>query len=397
MRVLLFTNVFPNPVSPTKGTFNRQLARALAQTNDVRAIVPVSWTDELRSEGKVKRHDVIDGVEVRYPRFVYLPKIAREHFDWWMHVSTRNTAETMFREWRPEAIVAYWAHPDGAVAMRYARKLGVPVVIMVGGTDVNQLMREGKRREKILTTLAQADAVVTVSRDLLSTLLKAGLRQDTLHVIDRGVDSSKFSPGNRAEARRRLGLPEDGKLIVWVGRMVEVKRLDILLQAAALMRDRGVPNFRIQLVGDGSLRKGLEAQVKTLGLEAIVGFSGSQPHDALPDFYRAADVTVLPSENEGIPNVLRESLASGTSFVASRVGGIPELMDGLEDRCKLVPPCDPGALADALAEALTHSDPHPTAALGSSQSWGESAAALMTLVQSLVDATRSQTSVTAHP
>jgi glycosyltransferase involved in cell wall biosynthesis len=395
MRVLFYTNVFPNPVSPTKGTFNRQLARALAQSHDVRAIVPVSWVDELRAR-HVKRRDTIDGIDVHYPRFIYPPKVAREYFDWWMHVSTRGTAEAMFRDWRPEAIVAYWAHPDGAVATRLARKLGVPVVIMVGGTDVNLLMNAGRRREKIVKTLAEADAVVTVSRDLLSTLLNAGLKRESLHVIDRGVDASKFSPSNRADARRRLGLPVDGQLLVWVGRMVEVKRLDILLEAAALLRDRGVPPFRIQLVGDGGLRKALEAQAQSLGLGEIVGFAGSQPHDALPDYYRAADLTVLPSRTEGIPNVLRESLASGTPFVASRVGGIPELAAGLEDCCRLVPPCDPTALADALADALTTYDPHPVAPLGSSQSWGESAAALMTLVASLTNARQAQPSIVAH-
>jgi hypothetical protein len=174
MRLLLFTNVFPTPVLSTKGTFNRQLARALAASHDVRAIVPVSWVDELRSK-KAKRRDVVDGIDVHYPRFIYPPKLAREYFDWWMYQSTRRTANSIFREWRPDAVVSYWAHPDGAVATRFARDLGVPTVIMVGGTDVNNLMQSGRRRTKILDSLKAADAVVTVSRDLKKTLVGAGL------------------------------------------------------------------------------------------------------------------------------------------------------------------------------------------------------------------------------
>lgn len=381
MRLLLYTNVFPNPVLPTKGTFNRQLARALAVEHDLRVITPVSWVEELKA-GKSIRRDVVDGIEVRYPRFVYPPKVGREHFGWWLWHSSRRTAESLFKEWRPEAVVAYWSHPDGEVAVRLAQGLGVPGVVMVGGSDVNLLMKAGRRRAKILAVLNAADAVVTVSRDLRTTLLAAGIPAEKICVIDRGVDAGTFFPGDRVEARRRLGLPVDGRLILWVGRMVEVKGLDVLLSACSELKTRG-ESFRVQLVGDGGLRKALEARSVALGLGDVVGFAGSKSHDALPDWYRAADLTVLPSLTEGIPNVLRESLACGTPFVASRVGGIPELVGGIEDRCPLVPPGDPVALADALAMALRSVDVRPTSALGSSLSWAESASSLIRLVDSL--------------
>src|SRR5207244_6384979 len=123
---------------------------------------------------------------------------------------------------------------------------------------------------------------------------------------------------------------------------------DVLLDACAALRHRRP--VRLYLVGDGPLRGRLEKAAGALGLADVVSFVGPRLHDELPDWYRAADLTVLPSRSEGLPNVLRESLACGTPFVASRVGGIPDIAEVPAHR--LVSPDDPGALADAIAVTL---------------------------------------------
>ena len=108
--------------------------------------------------------------------------------------------------------------------------------------------------------------------------------------------------------------------------MVPVKGLDILLQSLALLRSRDL-DCHLYLVGDGPLRKQLMVQANVLGLSTRITFVGPKLHEELPAWYRAADLTVLPSRSEGLPNVLRESLACGTPFVASNVGGIVEIAD----------------------------------------------------------------------
>src|SRR5262249_51981196 len=108
---------------------------------------------------------------------------------------------------------------------------------------------------------------------------------------------------------------------------------------------------------------------------------GVVPHDRLPDWYRAADLTVLPSHSEGVPNVLREALACGTPFVASRVGGIPELAG--EPWGRLVRPGDAADLVDGLARSLAElpfPGPPPARPLG----WEESAEALLQVIRTLV-------------
>ncbi len=140
----------------------------------------------------------------------------------------------------------------------------------------------------------------------------------------------------------RLGLPQQGTILLFVGNLVRVKGLDVLLEACSALARRAV-NFKCYLVGPGPLRSELEVQITKLGLEGRVELLGDQPNGELPEWFRAADLFVLPSRSEGLPTVLLESLACGTPFVASCVGGIPELAN--LGPCKLVRPGDSEQLA----------------------------------------------------
>src|SRR5207253_519321 len=181
-------------------------------------------------------------------------------------------------------------------------------------------------------------------------VIALGIAPEKVHVVPRGLDTGLFTPGDRGEARRRLGISAEQRAILWVGRMVAVKGLDVLLQACARLKERG-ERFQLYLVGDGPLRHALEVDCRRHELANEVRFVGQVVPEQLPDWYRAADVTVLPSRSEGVPNVLRESLACGTPFVASRLGSIPDLAQDSANR--LVPPGDADALADAIADVLS--------------------------------------------
>jgi glycosyltransferase involved in cell wall biosynthesis len=200
-----------------------------------------------------------------------------------------------------------------------------------------------------MRVLDQADALITVSRGLKDDLVGLGTPEEKVHVSYQGIDQKLFHPGDQVAARARLGIPADQKAAVFVGGLVPVKGLDILLDATARLAHRGM-NFHLYLVGGGPLRQALAARAGALGLAGMVTLVGPQPQDRLPDWYRAADVSVLASRSEGIPNVLRESLACGTPFVATRVGDVAEFCPDARD--DLVPPNDPAALALALGRAL---------------------------------------------
>lgn len=392
MRLLLITNVFPSPLHPTKGVFNLELARALRRSHEVSVICPIAWTDELAGVRRGRRvpagrADATDGITAYFPRFYFSPKVLRRHYGSFMWHSVAGTVRRQVERFRPGAVIGYWAHPDGEVAVRAARLAGVPAVVMVGGSDVLLMTGDAARRRCVLDVLHAADALVPVSNSLRQKLIEFGIGPEKIHVVERGVDTSVFFPGDRDEARRRLGLDYDGPLIVWVGRMVPVKGLDVLLDASAELRGRSV-NFRVYLVGGGPLRAALEQQARNAGLCDVVRFIGAVAHHELVDWYRAADAMVLPSRSEGVPNVLREAAACGIPYVASRVGGIPELPTG--DRNHLVPPEDPTSLAGGLA-AVLNSVPiagrrSPLRSSDVSGSWDDAAASLVDIVNGVIGA-----------
>jgi glycosyltransferase involved in cell wall biosynthesis len=267
-----------------------------------------------------------------------------------MALSSRRTMRRVMAALRPDCILSYWAHPDGAVAARFAREAQIPSAVIVGGSDVLVLARRpGRRRRSVVRALEATDAVITVGRQLADAVEALGIPASKVHVVYQGIDDALFSPGPATAARGRLGVPETAKVLVSVGSLVPVKGIDTLLEAMSRLTARQ-HDVKLYLVGDGSSRGALEALAARLGLQSVVRFVGSVEQSALPDWYRAADLTVLASRSEGVPNVLRESLACGTPFVATRVGGVSEIAAGMSSR--LVPAEDPGALADAISRAL---------------------------------------------
>lgn len=352
MKLLFLSNVYPSPVWPGKGTFNRSLIRALSERDQVRVICPVAWTDRLRSRGvKLPTETVeIDArLSVDFPTYWFTPRILRSMYGEFMDWSIGERVERGIRELGAEAIVSYWAHPDGAVAVKHARKAGIPAITMVGGSDVLLLAKSGKRREKILDVLKQSDRVIAVSEDIAMKLERDGIDGEKVRVIRRGVQKELFSPGDQGEARHRLGLPLSRKIIIAVGRLVGVKGFDRLIETCRVLRDQG-EDVLCFILGDGELRGALEGQIKRHGLGEKVFLPGGQQQSRLADWYRSADLTVLTSWSEGVPNVLLETIACGTPFAATDVGGVSEISDPVAHR--LVRAGDVKGLASTVVEML---------------------------------------------
>jgi glycosyltransferase involved in cell wall biosynthesis len=199
-------------------------------------------------------------------------------------------------------------------------------------------------------------------KDLL--VRRYGVRPELVRVVRPGVDLDRFSPGERAAARRQLDLPADAPIAVAARRLVPRTGINVLLEswahvvAASEWRARPL----LVVVGDGEQRPALEAQAQRLGLEAHVRFMGKVSDVDLVAAYRAADVAVAPSVSlEGFGLVVLEALASGTPVIGSAVGGLREALERL-DRTMLVPPGDPHALASRLRGVLTEKEPAPSRA-----------------------------------
>jgi glycosyltransferase involved in cell wall biosynthesis len=355
MRILTLTNLYPNPYQPHRAAFNRQHLQALAELHPVQVIAPVAWTDELAARRRAgvqlprDRRTVCDGIRVEHPRYLFPPRVLRRWYGQFFGWSVRPAFQRALKEFRPEIVYSLWAYPDGWAAVELGRRAGLPVVVKVHGSDIRALQHYPDRLAGTAEALRRADAVITVSRDLASRVIALGAAPTRTHTVYCGVDANQFRPGSREEARDRLGLDPGEALILFIGNLVPVKGLDVLVEACARLRQQGL-RFTCSLIGQGPLKPQLERQVVERGLTGCVRLLGPRPHDKLPDWYRAASVFVLPSHSEGVPHVLLEALASGTPFVASRVGGIPEIAHHGINR--LVPSGDVSRLAEALAATL---------------------------------------------
>jgi glycosyltransferase involved in cell wall biosynthesis len=361
MRVLVMTNVYPNPYQPNRATYNRHQLRLLAERHPVRVIAPILWTDERRARRAggpplpPGRRVTLDGLTVDHPRYWYTPKVLRGLYGRFFLWSVRKAFRAAAAEFRPDVVFAPWAYPDGWAAVRLARPAGLPAVIQIHGSDVRLVGDYPGRVGGTADALRQADGVVAVSRDLAERAVRLGADPEWTRVVIDGVDRQTFRPGDRAAARARLGFRPGVRHVLFVGALLPVKGLDVLLDACARLPGRSAP-WELHLVGEGALRDRLTRQAAGAGLADRVRSHGGKPHADLPDWFRAADLFVLPSRSEGTPNVLLEAAACGTPFVATAVGGVPDIAPLGASR--LVPAEDPGRLAEAIAAAL-ESPPAP--------------------------------------
>jgi glycosyltransferase involved in cell wall biosynthesis len=347
MRILFLSSVYPKPHAPSRGVFCRHLCDALAERHEVRVVSPTPWTERVRRAPAVAA-PAGPRLEEVHPTYYFPPRVWPSRAHRFMWASVASTVRRLGNVFRPDCVLSYWAHPDGAVAARAARLWGVPAGVIVGGSDVLILPRDRARHRAVVSALEAADAVFVVGQALREATIRLGVNPDKVHVHCQGTHR-RFRPGDRTAARRRLGMPATGTVLLWVGRMVPVKGLDVLVDACARLRAAGL-DFRLVLAGDGPLHGAVADDCRRRGLSATVSFPGELPNDALPDWYRAADLFVLSSHSEGVPNVLREALACGTPYVATAVGGVAELTD--DPAVRLVPPDDAAALAAAIADAL---------------------------------------------
>jgi glycosyltransferase involved in cell wall biosynthesis len=264
--------------------------------------------------------------------------------------SALRTARSIVRRERIELVHVHWVVPNGPIGAVTARRHGLPLVVSLHGSDMAVSERSRAIARLTRSTFAHASAVTAPSGDLLERATRLGAHAP-LERIPYGADVENIAArsGARDEMRARLGLDDGDVAVIALGRLVPMKGFDVLVEA---MARADAPNLRLLVVGDGSERASLEARVDRLGLGTRAIFAGAVAPQAVPDFLAASDVVAVPSIHyegyvDGLPNVALEGMAAGRPLVASRAGGLPELVRPGENGL-LVPEGDVDALAAAV-------------------------------------------------
>ena len=358
--VLVLSHLFPSPARPGLGSFVADSVRELARRHAIRVISPVRWVPPLRSawreERRVQSERDEDGFLVSYPRVLALPfgGLPTETRLW--PASLERIVRRICAEHDVGLVHAHFGLPDGWAGLRLARRVGLPIVVTLWGSDALVFPRERPSRKLLAEVVSGADHVIAASNEIASRAADMGASADRLSVIVGGVPSA-YGEGTRAGARRALDVSEHGPLVVWVGGLVPVKRPALALAAFAEVVER-LPDAQLTMIGDGPLRATVERQTDALGLRSHTRLTGHLGRASVALWQRAANTVMNSSVSEGTPFGLMESLVCGTRVAAVPVGGIPDLV-ALTDGGTLAANADSAtALADAiLTELLRPPDP----------------------------------------
>ncbi len=360
-RLVVFSTLFPHPGQPHAGVFIRERMFRVGQELPLVVVAPVPW---FPFQGLIRLfrrhfrpvapyHEVQQGFDVYHPRFFSIPGFFKAWDGFFMALGSYRLLTRLQRQQGLDIIDAHFAYPDGYAATLLGKWCKMAVTITLRGTEI-PLSKYPARRRRIVQALACADRVFSVAESLKRYVTTLGADADKILVVGNGVDSQKFSPINKAEARASLGLPADAPLLITVGGLVERKGFHRVIELLPELR-REFPNLIYLIVGgasaEGDWRARLEAQVAQLGLKEAVYFLGAMPSEKLRAPLSAADVFVLATRNEGWANVLLEAMACGLPVVATDVGGNREVICD-ERYGRIIPFGDSVALQEAISSSL---------------------------------------------
>lgn len=381
LKIAVVTRYFPSSAEPWQGRSAYQTLRVLARKAEVQVFYP-NASYPLLLKPRSRSYDKLDAsftppeVKVSYYNYPALPLVSRPFNGW----TASRALLPAVRDFAPDLIFSCFLYPDGYAALKIGKALAIPVVAMSIGSDINRI-GDPISAMHTRTVLREADFLVAVSGDLCSKAVAMGASPEKARAVVNGCNLAVFHPMDRLAARQKLHLDPAAEAVIYIGRMDVKKGLRELVEAAALLHPERA-NLHVYLVGEGPDRSLIEYSIQAHNAASYIHPMPSCAFDDVAVWMAAADLVTLPSYMEGCPNVVLEALASGRPVVATKVGGIPEIMSG---ECgQLVPPGESVALAQALALVLDKSWDAEAISAHGSRSWETVAAELLEIFESLV-------------
>ena len=352
LNVLMLSTLFPDISRPNFGVFVERQARELASRPeaDVTVIAPVGlppWPLSLAGRyaplRALPRKERWRELTVYRPTFPIIPKFGGRTNVTTMTRAILPLVRRLHAEKPFDVIDASFFFPDGPVAQRLSKALGIPYSVKARGADIHYWGTQSGTRKMVRQAADGAAGLLAVSDAMRRSMARMGIDADKVRVHYTGVDLDTFELTDRAAAKAALDF--NGPVVLSVGALIPRKGQDLLVRALPQL-----PGVTLLLAGQGQYRRTLENLAQELGVERRIGFLGSVPHHKLPRIFAAADIMALPSESEGLANAWVEALACGTPIVISDVGGARELLDRPE--AGRIVERDPEAIAAAIRALL---------------------------------------------
>lgn len=354
MNLLVATNLFPDLKEPWRGLDNATLVHALQQQDPGLNIRVLAFRPSLKHFGaaskQLRPRPEDERLQPEYFWTPYVPRLGGMNHQLFAFAFAR----ALPRDFSPDAVLVPWLFPDACGVSLKAAAWRVPIVAVAQGSDVHRYLDMRMRKRAILAMSRRVKAIVTRSNDLEKRLARHGADERKVHTIYNGVDIHTFKPSLRAAARDELQVPQGEKVLLFVGNFLPVKGLDLLLSAFAQVLAASAQPVRLALIGGGPLESALRAQAAELDIAGQVHFLGRHAAPKVARWMQAADAVCLTSHNEGVPNVVLESLSCGRAPVCIDVGGIAEVVAPVLGRRFLVTQRDAADYAAALLDVLAN-------------------------------------------
>jgi teichuronic acid biosynthesis glycosyltransferase TuaC len=346
VRVLVLPKEFPSAERPNAGIFILRRVRALLELGheiEVLRIVPFAPAlgKKWRAYGSIPAHEIVDGVAVRTIRAIVPPRMVGMEY---LPLQVHGAVQREIARFHPDVLHASFLIPSGQIAVRHA----LPTVVTAHGGDAYlwPTWRKGlfnAAREAI----AGATRVTAVSAYIAECVRK--IYDRGVDVIINGADERHFFPRERAQCRAQLDLPHDRAIIAYAGNLFRRKGVFDLANAVGGMN---AVRPLLVLAGEGPDESDLREAAAHAGID--IRFAGRLDGEGISKLFAAADVVTLPSHNEGLPNVICEAMLCGRAVVATKAGGIPEIVQHRRTGL-LVGVERPQELRDALTRILSDS------------------------------------------
>ena len=232
-----------------------------------------------------------------------------------------------------ELLAAHNVFPDGTAAVYLGKKLGIPTIVILHGSDINNfalnpIPRNRRLRYEIEWTLRNTDGIIAVSADLKRKAEMLGAVSDKVYVVPNGVDTGLFRPLARKSCEEKLVLVKGLSRILFIGNFVHVKGLDILIESMGRLVKK-FPRVELVLIGgkkNSREERALMKHAARVGISGIVRSVGIISNKNIPVWMCASDVLVLPSRSEGFGVVLVEAIACGIPVISTRSGGPEDIV-----------------------------------------------------------------------
>ena len=334
-KILMLSNIYPHSMG---GYFVHNQVKSLIKAGcQVRVVVPVPYyPKKMRFNSKwnvyadIPEKDIIDSIPVYYPRYFRFPGR-------WFHglscfsqyFGIKTIVHEIIKEFKPCILHAHASTAIGYVGLILKKKYDLPLICTLRGSDINLYPFYGRMSMYLTKKLIkEADQLLSVSNALKMAANQIAKSPNEIRVVYNGCDLIVFNKNKNhaVEERNRFGIPINDMVLIFVGSVTRSKGIFELINAFIKLNNNN-SKLHLMIIGGGSALSEIKEIIHANNIETRVHIFSNQPHDKISIFLNAADILVLPSYAEGLPNVILEAMACGLPVIASKVGGIPEAIE----------------------------------------------------------------------